>query len=76
MRGTGKHRGFKSVVGQLKVEPGSAHGLHPSQSIVNASKSEVEVLPGVQSLKVEQGDRKPFGSDLNVIETVTGFFTV
>ena len=27
-------------------------------------------------LKVEQGDRKPFGSDLNVIETVTGFFTV
>jgi hypothetical protein len=30
----------------------------------------------ILNLKVEQGDRKPFGSDLNVIETVTGFFTV
>jgi hypothetical protein len=30
----------------------------------------------IQILKVEQGDRKPFGSDLNVIETVTGFFIV
>jgi len=30
----------------------------------------------IQILKVEVSDRKPFGSDLDAIATVTGFFTV
>ena len=44
---------------------------------VNAERSECSrPADRLSILKVEQGDRKPFGSDLNVIETVTGFFTV
>ena len=45
-------------------------------TVVGSDQAKKRFSVLIQILKVEVSDRKPFGSDLSVIATETGFFTV